>query len=107
MGTSSDRIGTPHGRAFYATLSKDLEEWTGLPISPYAGTSYGTSDEEWIAIGGLTVRWTERWTSTHLWDGHNLHHLIETSLGERQTLGLVIVDLAGAYDLGIAYSVGF
>src|SRR5512134_2438884 len=41
FGTSSDRIGTPHGRAIYGTFSKDLTAWTGLPIAPYAGASFG------------------------------------------------------------------
>ena len=33
LGTSTDRIGTPSGRAIYATASKDLEHLTGLPIA--------------------------------------------------------------------------
>ena len=44
LGTSSDRIGTPEGRSFYATFSKDLTESTGLPIAPYVGYSYGQFD---------------------------------------------------------------
>jgi hypothetical protein len=107
VGTSSDRIGTPHGRAIYTTLSKDLEHWTGLPIAPYAGISYGTFDDEAVWIGGLSIRWTERISSTHLWDGHNLHHLLDTTIGDRQTIGLVVVDIDGAVDVGVSYSVGF
>ena len=107
LGTSSDRIGTPHGRAFYATLSKDLEEWTGVPVAPYAGVSFGTFDEELVAIGGLAIRWSDRWSTTHLWDGHNLHHLVEMSIDEHQSIGLVVVDLAGDVDVGLTYSIGF
>ena len=107
LGTSSDRIGTPHGRAFYATLSKDLEAWSGLPIAPYAGVSFGTFDEELVGIGGLVIHWSDLISSTHLWDGHNLHHLVETSIGERQSLGLVVVDLDGHVDVGLSYSVQF
>jgi hypothetical protein len=107
LGTSSDRIGTSHGRAFYATVSKDLEAWTGLPIAPYTGISYGTYDDESVWIGGVSIRWSERWTSTHLWDGHNLHHLIDTTIGESQTIGLVVVDLDGRVDVGVSYSIGF
>ena len=29
VGTSSDRIGTPSGQSFYATLSKSLKNFTG------------------------------------------------------------------------------
>jgi hypothetical protein len=107
VGTSSDRIGTSHGRAFYATFSKDLETWTGLPVAPYAGVSYGTFDDELVGIGGLRIRWSERITTTHLWDGHDLHHVIETPLGERATLGLVVVDLDGHVDVGVTFSIGF
>ena len=34
LGTSSDRIGTPSGQSFYATLSKSLKHHTGLPVAP-------------------------------------------------------------------------
>ncbi len=107
FGTSSDRIGTSHGRAVFGTLSKDLEAWTGLPIAPYVGASYGTFDDELVGIAGLTVRWTDRVSSTSMWDGHNLHHVVETTFGERHTLGIVVADLDGRYDVGLSYSVGF
>lgn len=107
LGTSSDRIGTPHGRAFYATLSKDLERSTGLPIAPYAGVAWGTFDDELVGIGGVRVRWHERFSTTSLWDGHNLHHIAETPLGDRATLGLVVADLDGEVDVGLSISVSF
>ncbi len=107
VGTSSDRIGTTHGRAVYATLSKDLEKWTGLPIAPYAGVSYGTFDDEAVAIGGLAINWSERISTISQWDGHNLHHVIETSLGESQLIGLVLTHVDGKYDLGVTYSIAF
>lgn len=107
FGTSSDRIGTSHGRAVYGTLSKDLERWTNLPIAPYAGVSYGTFDDELVGIGGLSIRWSDRWSTMNLWDGHNLHHLVETSIGERHSLGLILVDLDGDHELGITYSIRF
>ena len=106
VGTSSDRIGTPSKRAVYATLSKDLEGWTDLPIAPYVGLSYGAYDEEVDVIGGLVVRWNEDWSSTHLWDGHNLHHLVERAFGD-QTLGLLVVEQDGAYDVGLTWSLNF
>jgi len=56
FGTSSDRIGTPSGQAFYGTLSKDLETWTGLPIAPYFGASFGTFDDELVAIAACGSR---------------------------------------------------
>jgi hypothetical protein len=107
LGTSSDRIGTPSGRAVYATLSKDLEEWTHLPIAPYAGVSYGTFDDEAVFIGGLAIQWSQRWSTTSLWDGHNLHHIIEAGIDEQQMIGVVIVELDGKYDVGVSYSISF
>jgi hypothetical protein len=107
VGTSSDRIGTPSGRSIYATFAKDLEDWTGLPIAPYAGASFGTFDDELVAIGGLVVNWSDRVSSTSLWDGHNLHHILETTIGDRHAVGLVLADLDGDYSLGVSYTVGF
>jgi hypothetical protein len=91
----------------YGTLSKDLERWTGLPVSVYAGASFGTFDDEWVEIGGVSVRWSERVSSTSLWDGHNLHHLLETTVGDRWSVGVVVVDVDGEVDVGLTASVGF
>jgi hypothetical protein len=106
LGTSSDRIGTEHGRAIYLTASKDLEAATDLPIAPYVGLSYGTHREQLDAIAGLTVRWRERWSSTHLYDGRNLHHLVTRALEGHQTVSLVVVEQDEEYYLGLAWSVG-
>lgn len=107
LGTSSDRIGTPSGRAVYATFTKDLEAWTGLPVAPYAGVSYGTFDDEFVAIGGLRIAWTPKLGSTSLWDGHNLHHTLDYALPSGQLLGLVLANLDEHYSLGVSYSIRF
>lgn len=107
FGTSSDRIGTPHGRAIYGTLSKDLESWTGLPLAPYAGVSYGSFDDEIVAIAGARIAWSEQLGTTSLWDGHNLHHTIDCGLRGGQLLGLVIANLDEHYSLGLSYSIRF
>jgi hypothetical protein len=107
LGTSSDRIGTPRGRAYYATFSKDLEAWTSLPVAPYLGVSFGEFEDEFSEIAGLSVRWNDDWTSTHIWDGENLHHLVETWVDERYTVGLLLVELDGEYELGLTFSLGF
>ncbi len=107
FGTSSDRIGTPHGRAVYATISKDLEHATSLPIAPYVGVAYGGFEDELTEIAGLRVHWNDDWTSTHIWDGENLHHLVETWVDERYTVGLLLVELDGAYELGLTLSLCF
>ncbi|HEU5459579.1 MAG TPA: hypothetical protein VFU83_03760, partial [Pyrinomonadaceae bacterium] len=69
LGTSSDRIGTPSGQSFYATLSKNLKHHTGVPVAPYVGVAYGTFDDRARAIGGLNISFSERWSSTILFDG--------------------------------------
>lgn len=107
IGTSSDRIGTPSGRAYFATLSKDLEGWLDLPIAPYAGASYGEFDDEWVAIGGVRIRYGERWSSGHLWDGHNLHHILDHTLGDRWRVGLVVAEQDGDHYAGLRIGVSF
>ena len=107
LGTSSDRIGTDEGRAYYATISKSLEGWTGLPVAPYAGLAYGEADDELVAIGGASIRWGDRWTSMHIYDSENIHHIVSTTLSGGHTLGVLVVEQDGDYSLGLSYSVGF
>ena len=106
LGTSSDRIGTDHGRAYYATFSKSLEHETGFPISPYAGVSYGEFDDAFVGVGGVVIGWSDDWRSYHLWDGYNFHNIVETTLG-KHTLGLVLVQQETDFYLGLSYSIGF
>ncbi len=107
FSTSSDRIGTTNGSAFSAVFAKDVEAWTNLPVSPYFGVSYGTAEDELRAIGGLLIRYDEAWSSTHLWDGHNLHHIVEYAFESGHNLGLVVADLDGRYSLGVSWSWNF
>ena len=107
VGTSSDRIGTPSGRAYFATLSKDLGSWLDLPVAPYVGASYGEFDEEVVAIGGLRVRYGDRWSSGHLWDGHNLHHILDHTIDDRWRIGLLVAEQDGDYYAGLRIGVSF
>lgn len=107
FGTSSDRIGTPHGRAFYGTLSKDLEAWTKLPVAPYAGASFGTYDDELVPIGGIVVRWAERFSTTSLYDGHNIHHIASYARDDGIAFGVVLAEQDGEHFLGLSLSAGF
>ena len=103
LGTSSDRIGTPHGRSFYATLSKDLSEQTGLPIAPYVGVSYGTFDDRARPMGGMHIHFTRWMTSTVLFDGVKVHPMLNFSAGHHQ-LGFLMVE---GKKPGVSYSVSF
>ncbi len=107
FGTSSDRIGTTDGRAVYATLSKDIKNATGLPLAPYIGTAYGGFDHDWEVVGGLRVRYDERISSLHLWDGENLHHVLSSSFGSRYSGGVVLAEQDGDYFLGLTFGVEF
>ena len=105
LGTSSDRIGTPSGQAYYATFSKNLESQTGWPVAPYLGASYGTYEDSVRPIGGLNIRYTDRLSSTHLHDGKAIHHMLQWDFGpNRPTLGLLWVD---HQHLGVTASLGF
>ena len=84
LGTSSDRIGTPSGQSFYATLSKSLKHHTGLPVAPYVGVAYGTFEDRARVIGGLNISFSERWSSTILFDGVRVHPLLNYTHGRHQ-----------------------
>ena len=103
FGTSSDRIGTPSGQSFYATLSKSLKHHTGLPIAPYVGVAYGTYEHRTRAIGGLNIAFNDRWSSTILFDGVRVHPLLNYTSGRHQ-FGVI---LERGRNPGVSYSVSF
>ena len=116
VGTSSDRIGTESGQAYYATLSKSLEPWTGIPVAPYAGASWNDRDDEWLPVGGLHYTLYDRLAVTHIWDGRNIHHTFDVGLGTLgseedpwggHTLGLIVAEQDGKYFLGASYGLVF
>ncbi|HMV50537.1 MAG TPA: hypothetical protein PLD20_31550 [Blastocatellia bacterium] len=103
VGTSSDRIGTPDGQSFYATLSKNLKEATGLPIAPYAGVAYSMHDERFLPVAGLNVYFTERFSSLVIFDGVRVHPLLNYARG-RHIFSFV---LANSRHPGVSYSISF
>ena len=103
LGTSSDRIGTPSGQSFYATVSKSLERETGLPFAPYIGVAYGTFENRLRVIGGLNVYFRESWSSTVLFDGVRVHPTVNYTRGRHQ-FGLI---LERGRNPGFSYSVSF
>ena len=103
LGTSSDRIGTPSGQSFYATASKSLERETGLPIAPYVGLAYGTFEDRFRVIGGLNVYFTNRFSSTVLFDGVRVHPTFNNARGRHQ-FGMI---LERGRNPGVNYSVSF
>ena len=90
VGTSSDRIGTESGQAYFGTLSKSLEPLVGLPASPYVGVSFADKHDDWEFIAGLNYRLLEqRLSVTHLWDGENLHTTLDVPW-RNHNFGIVI-----------------
>jgi hypothetical protein len=103
LGTSSDRIGTPSGQSFYATLSKNLKHETGLPIAPYVGVAYGTFEDRARVIGGLNISFSEHWSSTILFDGVRAHPLLNYTRGRHQ-FGVIF---ERGRNPGASYSISF
>jgi hypothetical protein len=103
LGTSSDRIGTPSGQSFYATLSKSLKREVRLPVAPYVGVAYGTFEDRLRVIGGLNLAYTESLGTLLLFDGVHLHGLFHLSF--RRHVASVL--LVRGRDLGLSYSITF
>lgn len=103
LGTSSDRIGTPHGRSFYGTISKNLRPYIGWSVSPYVGAAYGTYEDEWRPIAGGTVELTHGFSSQLLFDGVKVHGLLNYQF-RRHVFSFVLV---GFKDPGASYSIKF
>ena len=103
IGTSSDRIGTPEGRSFYATFLKDLTESIGLPIAPYVGYSYGQFDDHGRVIGGVNVNFNEWVQGQAIFDGQKVHPMLNFSFGRHQ-FGVL---LAQGKNPGVSYSISF
>ena len=103
VGTSSDRIGTPSGQSFYATVSKNVKHYINLPVSPYVGVAYGTFEDRARVIGGLNITIDERWSSTILFDGVRVHPLLNYTRGRHQ-FGVI---LERGRRPGASYSISF
>ncbi len=103
FGTSTDRIGTPHGQAFFATVSKNLAEATGLPIAPYVGAAYGTYDHRLRPVAGLTIFLPRGFSIISTFNGVNVHPLLNFTHG-RHALSLIMVK---GRDPGMSYSIRF
>ena len=94
FGTSSDRIGTPSGQSYYATVSKSLGR-----VAPYAGVSYsGYADKLLVPFGmnvalprGLSAMVMNDGVHTHLSATYARSRISVTLLAvERQHVGVTI-----------------
>lgn len=82
-GTSSDRIGTPDGRAWFSSFTLDPRAWGWeVPVTGYAGASYGTYANDLRAIGGFYWSVTDRISAGLQHDGEQLHAIGSYAFGE-------------------------
>ena len=91
FGTSSDRIGTPHGQSYFVTISKSLHHETGLPIAPYVGASYSGYENRWLVPFGLNVAIGSSWSAMLIHDGVHTH-LSATWSGRRFGITVLAVE---------------
>ena len=104
VGYSSDRIGTPKGDSFYLTASTDIENWTGLPIAPYAGVVFGTFEHRFRAIGGMNIRLRKNLSSLIQFDGVKVHPTLSYAFDD--THGVTFLMIRGR-NPGITYTFSF
>ena len=112
-GTSSDRIGTPEGRAWFASAAWSAAAWTDLPLTGYLGASYGTYANDLRAIAGATWWISDRFSAGFIHDGENLHWIGSCGLGELGPGGaswqvdLLLIEQDEFHTLGATVSVRF
>lgn len=104
FGTSSDRIGTPRGRSIYGTVSKNLSEAVKLPIAPYVGVAYSSYEHRFLPLAGLTINWTNNFSSLVIFDGVKVHPTFTYALGRRHIFTFL---LAQGKNPGASYSISF
>lgn len=104
VGISSDRIGTPKGTSFYVTASKDLENWTGLPVAPYGGVVYGTYERRFRPIGGLSMRLRKDLTSLIQFDGVKVHPTLTYTFNDTHSLTFLMIR---GKSPGVSYTLSF
>ncbi|HYK02166.1 MAG TPA: hypothetical protein VE974_10450 [Thermoanaerobaculia bacterium] len=86
FGTSSDRIGTPSGQSYYATVSKSFSR-----VAPYAGVSWSGYEERLLVPFGVNVALAEGWSAMLINDGVHTH--LSTTYGLRNvSLTLLAVE---------------
>jgi hypothetical protein len=70
FGTSSDRIGTPSGQSYYATVSKSLPN---LPVAPYAGVSWSGYERRFLFPFGVNIGLPRGFSAMVINDGVHTH----------------------------------
>lgn len=103
FGTSSDRIGTPDGLAYYVTFSKALPGPPGRAIAPYVALLWSEHDERLRVPFGASIPLGGGRSLTPLYDGHAFHMLASVTRGRYTFTGLLV----RGKDPGLAVTLGF
>jgi hypothetical protein len=98
FGTSSDRIGTPSGQAYFVTVSKGFGR-----IAPYAGASYSGYENRVLYPFGLNVSVLPGVSAMVMNDGVHTH-LSATYAREKLAITLLLVERR---NIGITLGVTF
>ncbi len=102
-GFSSDRIGTPHGMAYFITAQKQLGGENGR-IAPYLGLSYSEFGREVLMPFGASIALRDNLTLTPMCDGKYGHTTLSLSDTQGRTFSLVA---AFNKRLGVAFAQNF
>ena len=86
LGTSSDRIGTPHGQMHFVTFSKQIGT---SPVAPYVSVNYSEFDCGVNFPFGASIALGPAWTLMPMYDGHRAHTTLTWS-GRRQSVTLIL-----------------
>lgn len=103
LGTSSDRIGTPFGRAYYATVSKDLSTVNRWRFSPYIGLMWSEFDDRFRIPWGANIPVGKGYALMPTYDGHAFHTMGSYSWDRYSVTGILV----RSRDPGFAVTVGF
>ena len=88
LGTSSDRIGTPYGRAYYMTVSKQVSDEVGL----YVGVSWSEYQQKLLFPAGASYRFDDHWATVLMFDGVNFHQTVSYGW-DRYSLTFLLVQM--------------
>ena len=99
LGTSSDRIGTPTGQAYYFTVSKTVTKGVGL----YVGASYSQFENRILIPFGASFQFDDHWSSILAYDGVNFHPTVSYGW-DRYSVTFIY---ANTRYPGLSMSVGF
>lgn len=86
FGTSSDRIGTPSGQAWFVTVSKGFHR-----VAPYAGASYSGYEQRVIFPFGVNVALARNVSAMLMNDGVHTH-LSATYAHRKAAVTLLLVE---------------